>query len=475
MAETPNSASRKAPLAALAGLATLAALAALFVLGALTFGSGSARKSAAAPVAQAAEPELPGFVLQAPPVDEGPLRYDTEYPTIPYSTGARTDAVAALVARLNRGDVKLEYRAPRGYLDSLLAALNIDPSSQTLVYSQTSLQSRLIHPSTPRAIYFNDDVYVGWVRSGPIEIGSQDANLGPVFYLVDNDETAPPKFNGQLTKCLSCHDSYSLSGGGVPRYIVGSGYTGTTGMLVSHEGWILVTDRTPLKSRWGGWYVTGRHGSQVHLGNMKIKTMHDFDDLEAHRVGNIDTLDALFDTKPYLTNKSDIVALLVLQHQADVQNQITRVSYETRTALAAAAAGRIEASEAQARIAEPVEDLLKRMLFADAVEYTSPIAGDPAFVAQFERRAVRDSQGRSLRDFDLTRRLFRYPLSYVIYSAAFDALPADAKKMFYGRLNDVLRGADQSPDFAALSAADRTAILEILRATKPDFVQAIAN
>jgi hypothetical protein len=456
------------------GVATVVALA---VLIAVSVGKGGDPHRPAA-TAAAAEPDasdLPGFVLQAPPVDEGPLRYDTEYPTIPYSTGARTDAVAALVARLNRGDVKLEYRAPRGYLDSLLAALNIDPSSQTLVYSQTSLQSRLIHPSTPRAIYFNDDVYVAWVRNGPIEIGSQDANLGPVFYLVDNGEGAPPKVNGELTKCLSCHDSYSLSGGGVPRYIVGSGYTGMTGMLVSHEGWILVTDRTPLKSRWGGWYVTGRHGSQVHLGNMKIKTLHDFDDLEAHRIGNLDTLDAQFDTKPYLTNKSDIVALLVLQHQADVQNQITRVSYDARTALAAAAAGRIEASEALERIAEPVEELLKSMLFADAVEYTAPISGDPAFVAQFERRAVRDSQSRSLRDFDLARRLFRYPLSYVIYSAAFDALPADAKKLFYRRLNDVLRGAEKSPDFAALSAADRTAILEILRATKPDFVQAIAN
>jgi len=454
-------------------------VAAVLALAALVAWSGGKapghRSRATAAAAESAATDLPGFVLQAPPVDEGPLRYDTEYPTIPYSTGARTDAVAALVARLNRGDLKLEYRAPRGYLDSLLAALNIDPSSQTLVYSQTSLQSRAIHPSTPRAIYFNDDVYVGWVRNGPIEIGSQDANLGAVFYLVDNNEAAPPKFSGELTKCLACHDSYSLSGGGVPRYLVGSGYTGTTGMLVSHEGWILVTDRTPLKSRWGGWYVTGQHGSQVHLGNMKIKTMHDFDDFESHRVGNIDTLDALFDTQPYLTNKSDIVALLVLQHQADVQNQIVRVSYDTRTVLAAVAARRVEAGDAQSSVAEGVEDLLKRMLFADAVDYTSPISGDPAFVAQFERRAVRDPQGRSLRDFDLTTRLFRYPLSYVIYSAAFDALPADAKKMFYVRLNDVLRGADKSADFAALSPDTRNAILEILRATKPDFVQAIAN
>ena len=470
MSHAANSARPKASLATF-GVVALA------VLVALSLGTGGHRgkpRGHSAAV-DAAASDLPGFVLQAPAVDEGPLRYDREYPTIPYSTGARTDAVAALVAKLNRGDVKLEYRAPRGYLDSLLAALNIDPSSQTLVYSQTSLQSRVIGPSTPRAIYFNDDVYVGWVQAGPIEIASQDASLGAVFYLLEQNAAAPPKFTGELTKCLSCHDSYSLSGGGVPRYIVGSGYTGVTGMLVSHEGWILVTDRTPLKSRWGGWYVTGQHGGQMHLGNMKIKSLHDFDNLDAHRVGNIDTLDALFTTKPYLTDKSDIVALLVLQHQADVQNQITRVGYDARTALAAAAAGRIDASEAQARIAEPVEELLQRMLFADAVEYTAPISGDPKFVAQFTSRAVRDPQGRSLRDFDLKTRLFRYPLSYVIYSAAFDALPAEAKKTFYVRLNAVLSGEDKTADFAALTAADRTAILEILRATKPDFVQAIAN
>jgi hypothetical protein len=474
MTSARNSARRHARLAWL-GVAALAALTAVAVVGMMGSGPGGsapARRSAAADVDE--EP-LPGFAIPAPPVEDGPLRYDVEYPTIPYETGERTDAVARLIARLKRGDLALDYRAPRGYLDSLLAALDIDPASQTLVFSQTSLQSRLIHPSTPRAIYFNDDVYVAWVQHGPIEIASQDPSLGAVFYLLDQADQAAPKFTGELTKCLSCHDSYSLSGGGVPRYIVGSGYTGTTGMLVSHEGWILVSDRTPLESRWGGWYVTGHHGDQVHLGNMTIKSIHDFDDLDAHRIGNIDTLDALFDTKPYLTDESDIVALLVLEHQADVQNQITRVLYDTRTALADAAAGRIKADEAQRRIAEPVEELLKRMLFAGAVEYTAPISGDPKFVAQFTRRAVRDGQGRSLRDFDLTRRLFRYPLSYVIYSAAFDALPKEAKSVFYRRLDDVLRGADKSEDFAELSADDRSTILEILRATKADFVQAVSH
>jgi hypothetical protein len=392
------------------------------------------------------------------------LRYETEYPAIPYTTGKRTERVAALIERIERGETELTYGGERGYLESLLAELEIDASSQTLVYSQTSLQGKRIGPKTPRAIYFHDDVYVGYVQDGPIEIASLDPNLGPVFYLLE--QSAPkPKFAAELGRCLSCHDSYSLTGGGVPRFIVGSGYTGTTGMLVSHEGWILVSDRTPLKSRWGGWYVTGQHGSQVHLGNMVIKTLYDFDRLEELRVGNRDTLEGLVDTEPYLTNKSDIVALLVLQHQADVQNLITRVSYDARSAV----------EKREEPLEETVERLLRMMLFVDAVEYTEPISGDPAFAQQFASRAVRDSQGRSLRDFDLTRRLFRYPLSYVVYSPAFDALPSDVKGMFYARLNAVLTGADTSDGFGDLSAADRTAILEILRDTKPDAVSGAAN
>jgi len=450
------------------GVAALATLTTLAVLQASLSGD---RAVAEAP---AEEEPLPGIAMRPPPVADT-LRYDTEYPTIPYSTGRRTDAIAKLAERIERGEIRLDYHPVRGYLDSLLTVLDIDPSSQTLVFSQTSLQSRLIRPSTPRAIYFNDDVYVAYVQNAPIEIASLDVNLGPVFYLLDQEQSAPPHFGAQLTTCLSCHDSYSLSGGGVPRFLFGSGYTGVTGLLVSHEGWILVSDRTPLKSRWGGWYVTGQHGDQVHLGNVKIKSLYDFNKLEELRIGNIDELDALFDTKPYLTNTSDIVALLVFQHQADVQNLITRVSYDARTALAAAQSGELTQAGVEARIAEPVERLLRMMLFVDAVEYTAPISGLPEFAAQFARRAVRDAQGRSLRDFDLTRRLFRYPLSYLVYSPAFDALPVEAKSLFYRRLAEVLQGTDSSEDFAHLAAAERTAVLEILRGTKPDFAARVAN
>ena len=156
-------------------------------------GSGSAARTDSA----AEEPEpLIGYAPTAPATGSM-LRYETEYPTIPYTTGERTDRVAALIDRIESGEAKLDYDPERGYLESLLAALEIDVSSQMLVYSQTSLQSRLIGPKTPRAIYFNDDVYVGSVPGAPIEIASLDPNLGPVFYLLEQAPAAPA-FSAEL-------------------------------------------------------------------------------------------------------------------------------------------------------------------------------------------------------------------------------------------------------------------------------------
>src|SRR5262249_50035840 len=153
-----------------------------------------------------------------------------------------------------------------------------------------------------------------------------------------------------------------------------------------------------------------------------------------------------FDVARYLSPHSDIVALMVLGHQVEVQNLI------------AVAGGKTGADPRE--VGEP---LLKAMLFAGAAPLTAPVRGTSSFAAEFARQAPRDSRGRSLRDFDLQTRLFRHPLSYFIYSKSFDAMPAAVKTYVYRRLRDVLAGRDKSPDFAHLSAADRTAILEILR------------
>ncbi|MGW8367572.1 MAG: hypothetical protein ACWGPN_02695, partial [Gammaproteobacteria bacterium] len=273
------------------------------------------------------------LLLAGPGEPERPvevLPYASEYPDIGYAQNVPVARLARLAAKIEARDAALTRDSTRGYLDAVLDALDIDPSSQVLVYSRTSLQRRPITPATPRALYFNDDTYVSWVQGArTLELAGMDPALGPVFYQLHQDADAEPLMERQLGSCLRCHDTYSLSGGGVPRFLIGSGYTGTDGELVSHEAWILTSQATPLRSRWGGWYVTGRHGDQVHLGNIVVERPEDLSDLESLRVGNLDDLTGLIDTSPYLTPYSDIVALLVLEHQIEVQNRIARLHFET--------------------------------------------------------------------------------------------------------------------------------------------------
>ena len=175
----------------------------------------------------------PGESIVDEPAEQVP-RYDNEYPFMDYSGSRPTDPVSVLRSAIGRGDISLEHDGQRGYLDSLIQALGIDVASQMLVFSKTSLQIDGIHSTTPRAIYFNDDTYVGWIQEAKnIEIGSMDPQLGPVFFTLDQSPDVDPRINRQSRRCLECHDSLSLSGGGVPRFITGSGYTGTSGELSS--------------------------------------------------------------------------------------------------------------------------------------------------------------------------------------------------------------------------------------------------
>ncbi len=402
------------------------------------------------------------------------LPYDREYPTIPYATATPSDPVTRLAQRLETGDVTLEREGPSGYLASVLRELGIPVSSQMLVYSKTSLLTRLIWPETPRAIYFNDEVYVAWVPgSDGLEISAHDPGLGPVFYMLDSREGSGPQLRRQTGLCLQCHDSYSLTGGGVPRHILGSGLIDENGQLVSHEAWEVTTDETPIRRRWGGWYVTGTHGDQVHMGNLIVR---DPAQIDLAAGGNVTDLSGLLDTSPYLGSHSDIVALLVAEHQVHVHNLTTLLNYRTVTAIHADEQAGLrpgEWSERTTGIVEGIgESLVRAMLFVDAPRFDDPIEGTSGFAADFARGGPTDARGRSLRDLDLDTRLFRYPLSYLIHSDAFDALPDPARAYVYRRIRQVLTGGDRRPGFAHLSEGDREAILSILEDTKPEFARA---
>jgi hypothetical protein len=426
-----------------------------------------------------------------PAVQEGPppqshmsaLPYDSEYPVIGYSGTPRHNPIAGLQTRLLSGEVKLEFKPPRGYLDSVLKNLGIDPSSQMLVYSKSSLQVERVNASTPRAIYFNEDTYAAWVQAvGLLEFVTMDSELGPVFYTMTNQKDSTSGFGREVLRCLDCHDKFALQGGGVPMFRATSNYVDVNGLTLKPIAASEVTDQTPLALRWGGWYVSGHQGDQVDLGNIQVHTPHEMENLALVRRGNLESLVSLLDTRPYETDKSDIVALLVFEHQSTVYNLITRINFKVRSRIArefnaapAAVASHNRLNpQTEAWMQQLTEPLVQAMLFANAVPLTDTVYSTSGFDAWFQAQGPRDKAGRSLRELNLKTRLFKFPLSYLVYSPAFDGLPDYVRNYIYGRFVDILNKPDEHGKFSNLSAADRRAVMEILTATKPEFARSAA-
>jgi len=387
---------------------------------------------------------------------------------INYRSNDLNDPVAKLQKRLEKGEVKLEYEPKNGYLRSVLRVLDIPVSSQTLVFSKTSFQYKKISPETPRALFFNDDVYVGQVHDGKaLEFVSFDPMQGAIFYLLDEQKAERPVLQRAELDCTQCHIAASTRN--VPGVFLRSVATHPAGTLVAKTPQYITGQQSPIGQRWGGWYVTGTAGNQAHLGNLLTGDADGSDEAVAD-------LSKKFDTSAYLSAHSDIVAHLVLAHQTQMHNLITQTNYQARIAAYNEAAKNKSAglpedtplSEAARKKYEaPAEELVRYLLFANEAPLTALVQGDSGFAEEFAARGIRDPQGRSLRDFDLQTRIFKYPCSYLVYSDAFDSLPRPAKEYVYRRLLDVLTGRDQSPDFARLSAKDRKDVLEILLATKP--------
>lgn len=399
---------------------------------------------------------------------------DFDRAPIAYSQTAPDNAISRLQQRLQLREARLQYEEPWGYLRSLLQELDVPVSSQTLVFSKTSLQRSRIAPRTPRALYFNDDIYIGYCRHGEVlEVSVADPQLGTVFYTLDQDPDGGLEFQRHTDNCLLCHGGTQTRG--VPGHMVRSVYPDGTGQPILASGTYRIDHTSPLERRWGGWYVTGKHGDQKHLGNRIYRSREDVEtgDDAAHL--NVTDLGNRIDRKGYLAPHSDLIALMVLEHQAGAHNALTRASFDTRMALHREEALNRELGEPAGHrwestgtiLKNSAEQLLKYFLFVDEIRLQAPLEGTSSFTAEFPQAGPRDKQGRSLRDFDLQTRLFRYPCSYLIYTDSFAALPAELRERFWTRLDAVLSGADRSPEFAHLSAADRQSIREILAATHP--------
>jgi len=388
--------------------------------------------------------------------EEDPIRYTERKDGGP---------VAELQAQINRGDLQLKYDAEHGYLPALLKALQVPKSSQLLVFSKTSLQRSYISPKNPRAIYFNDDIYIGYIPGSPlIEISAVDPKSGPMFYAIEQTAAFKPQLV-RSADCLQCHGgSRSL---GVPGHVVRSVGTDASGEIEVQTEVSEITHCTPLADRWAGWFVTGQHGRQEHRGNLIGSDDFERQKGEPNFAGNVTDLKPLTEIGKFPAQTSDIVAHLVLEHQSHMHNYITRLAFETQIMMSTY--GHIRYLDRQA------DAFLRYLLFVEETPLTEPISGDPQFAQDFASTAARDKQGRSLRDFDLHTRLFKYPCSFLILSPAFDSIPDPMREHLYQRLWNILTAKDQSGEFAKLPATDRQAVLEILLQTKeglPDYWKA---
>jgi hypothetical protein len=364
---------------------------------------------------------------------------------IQYFQTPANEAVRKLDDQIDQGKARLDYAPGElGYLPALLKKLDINVDSQVLVYAPDSFQSTRISAQRPRAVYFNDDYSVGYVPHGEVyEVTAIDPKQGVMFYSLDTAKAAKPSF-ARREVCLQCHQGGQTLG--VPGLVISSQYL-PQGMPAEHaRGGFVTDDRTAVADRWGGWYISGDLGQQKHRGTM---------------IGP--DYEQRFDTMPYLSPISDVVALMTLEHQARMTNLIFRIGWETRIAQGA---GKLKDEEP--KLNEAIDDMVTYMLFANEAALDGPIRGASTFSTTFPARGPKDKQGRSLRDFDLGKRLFKYPLSYIVYSKAFDNMPQWDRDRIYQRLYDVLTGKDNDPKFAKLTADDRRNVLEILRDTKPN-------
>ncbi len=341
-------------------------------------------------------------VLGLSPAGRAAAQVDYDRPPINYSQATSQDAVADLQQQLDNGTRKLEYDQQHGYLPSLLTTLGISPVSQLLVFSKTSFQQSRITPRRPRALYFNDHTYVGWVQQGDVlEVSTVDPQLGAVFYTLSQQEAAHPQFERQTHQCLTCHGATHT--GGVPGHFVRSVFPDRSGRPVLSAGSFRTDYTSPLSERWGGWYVSGRHGAQRHMGNVTIARASEPETLDVQAGANVEDLSSLelLDVAPYLTGHSDLVALMVLEHQVAVHNALTAAHYSARITMRDAqimneALGResgFESESTRRRLDSAAERLVRTLLLSGEHALAGPVAGTSGFAESFIRLGPFDDQG----------------------------------------------------------------------------------
>ena len=400
-----------------------------------------------------------------------------EEPPHSYYSTPVTDAGTRLDERLRSGETKLTLTDGKTLLAEVLRECGVPEASQVLVFSRTSVQRDRIRPWLPRAVFFNDETYIADVPGGLIEFAAMDPALGPVFHTLNPDRPDRPLPRlDRPDSCMDCH------GGGmtnrVPGVMIRSVFPDQDGSALLHAGTFLTDHTSPLEERWGGWYVTGGHGASRHMGNVTATVTDRAITLDRAAGANRQSLAGLFPAERYLQPGSDIIALMVLEHQVGMHSRLVEAAYALRGAVTRQKALRAELGDpptddftgtALTVARSHLEKILPYLLFAGEARLPEGgVSGAPEFQEAFRRNKIADPEGRSLKDFDLRTRLFRHRLSYEIYGSVFNALPEKFRAMLYAELWRILTASTPAKGYEYLSLDERQELVEILRSTKKD-------
>ena len=397
-----------------------------------------------------------------------------EEPPINYSATPTNDRATAISAKFQSRAMEIRSMPAKKRLQWLLAELGVPVESQIFVFSKTSLQRELINPETPRVLYFSDEAYIGWSPTGAFEVAVFDAKLGATFYVFEPHATKEEPLLARSGDCLLCHSRHEHT----PSLRTRSVFPDANGEPLSGSGSSNIAPSTPLAERWGGWYVTGTKAPFEHRGNLTGKKIDDFEGPAAQPTRNLLSLEGVVDTRRYLLKTSDVVPLLMHDHQVHVHNVLSKANQDARIALHRWPAMReilglpkdappqgscLVVFDSQA------EKVLDALLCRDEATWPAGgIQGDGVFAPAYAKSRKSDAKGRSLRDLDLQTRLFRYRCSPLIYSESFATLPKELHDIILLRLSSGLRAFPPSPSFGHLPDDERAAIHEILSATLPN-------
>ncbi|HJZ74764.1 MAG TPA: hypothetical protein VKE51_23670 [Vicinamibacterales bacterium] len=383
-----------------------------------------------------------------------------QHPSIEYATRATTDRIAKLNQAVASGSRTLQRDSRTGYLRALLDALGVPDESQLLVFSKTGVQRAYTSPSNPRALFFDASVVIGYIPGAPlIEIAAHDPQQGVVFYTLDQHANSP-SFT-RATMCVTCHVSATTLE--VPGLIARSNAVSEDGMVMPQLGSNDVSHQTPHPDRWGGWFVTFEtlvgYNQRAHAGNITFTGTG----TTSNQVF-VDWMNSEPESRGYLSPLSDVVSLMVFDHQARAINLLTRLNWESRVVSAGGRAGTVDGT-----LRPLINELAGYLLFAGEAPPSIELTPRQGFAERLRASVPKDRRGRSLADLDLVDRLMKYPCSYMVYSAAFDGLPTEVRQAVYQRMIDTLSHNDPRASRARQTAENRRAVLEILRETKSDF------